>query len=557
MRMIGLCLLLAVVARVAVAVPDEKVMSEALQLRERGEFDKATRLLSDYIEQASATLEHSDLRTVQFEIERMRRIRADYKLTRDKALEGIRRRIPDFTEEEFDRYEREGRFDVMLIDGQKFYMNSTPANLLKRDTALRARQPGRQPDGTYRKLYAHMLRVKEAARRSRDSHVLPQDFAVTYTLTVKPGSVPAGKTVRCWLPYVRAFPFQTEAHVLATDPPEHLIAPPEADHRTIYLEKTAEDNKPVRFMVSYVYRCRARTFDLDPARVEPYRKDEPLYKHYTASRKPHLDLDNPLLHELNKEIVGSETNPLVVARRIHDWMTRNMIYQFAREYSTLDNISHYTASRRAGDCGQHAMFFIAMCRLNGIPARWQSGWECFEARGNNMHDWSEIYVEPWGWIPVDTDMSLNTLRDSAGDLDTTQAQELADWLFGNMDHYRLATNADWGAPLYPPKNDFRSETVDFQRGEVEYDDVNLYFDKWSWNMEIEPLTPQQAAALVERFVPPPVEFPAPPEPPAASAPPDADTASTTTAGAPSAVPAEGAPTTTATQDAASPTTASL
>lgn len=514
MKMAGVCVLVIFLAGVAGAAADEKIMSEAFQLRERGEFDKATRLLSDYLEQSSATLDTADLRSVQFEIERMRRIRADYKLTRDKALEGIRKRIPDFTEEEFDRYEREGRFDVMVIDGQKFYMNSTPANLLKRDTALHARQPNRKPDGTYRKLYAHMLRVKEAARRTRDPHVLPQDFAVTYTLTVKPGAVPAGKTVRCWLPYVRSFPFQTEAYVLQTDPPEHDIAPPEADHRTIYLEKVAGDNQPVRFMVSYVYRCRARAFDLDPARVQPYRKDEPLYRHYTASRKPHLDLDNPLLRELNKEIVGNETNPLVAARRIHDWMTKNMIYQFAREYSTLDNISHYTASRRAGDCGQHAMFFIAMCRLNGIPARWQSGWESFEARGNNMHDWSEIYVEPWGWIPVDTDMSINTLRDSAGDLDTTQAQELADWLFGNMDHFRLATNADWGAPLYPPKNAFRSETVDFQRGEVEYDDVNLYFDQWSWDMEIEPLSPQQAAALVERFIPPTVEFPAPAEPPA-------------------------------------------
>ena len=48
-------------------------------------------------------------------------------------------------------------------------------------------------------------------------------------------------------------------------------------------------------------------------------------------------------------------------------------------------------------------------------------------------------------------------------------------------------NSDFGRPLVPPKDDFRSETVDFQRGEVECEGKNLYFDKWSYKMRIQPL----------------------------------------------------------------------
>ena len=33
--------------------------------------------------------------------------------------------------------------------------------------------------------------------------------------------------------------------------------------------------------------------------------------------------------------------------------------------------------------------------------------------------------------------------------------------------------------------DIHDETVDFQRGEVETDSENLYFDKWSYNMQVE------------------------------------------------------------------------
>ena len=40
-------------------------------------------------------------------------------------------------------------------------------------------------------------------------------------------------------------------------------------------------------------------------------------------------------------------------------------------------------------------------------------------------------------------------------------------------------------PLYPAKRFPRSETVDFQRGEVEWKGGNLYFDKWSWNIKVD------------------------------------------------------------------------
>ncbi|UCH11818.1 MAG: hypothetical protein JSU61_04635 [Fidelibacterota bacterium] len=37
----------------------------------------------------------------------------------------------------------------------------------------------------------------------------------------------------------------------------------------------------------------------------------------------------------------------------------------------------------------------------------------------------------------------------------------------------------------PAKVHFRSETVDSQRGEVEWRGGNLYFDQWDWEFEWE------------------------------------------------------------------------
>ena len=52
-----------------------------------------------------------------------------------------------------------------------------------------------------------------------------------------------------------------------------------------------------------------------------------------------------------------------------------------------------------------------------------------------------------------------------------------------MDSYRLIFNDDFSVPFDPPKKHLRSETVDSQRGEVEWVGGNLYFDQWDWNMD--------------------------------------------------------------------------
>ena len=130
-------------------------------------------------------------------------------------------------------------------------------------------------------------------------------------------------------------------------------------------------------------------------------------------------------------------------------------------------------TNRTGDCGIQGSVFITMCRVAGIPARWQTGWET-KPVGWSMHDWSEIYIAPWGWLPADASYGVQKSDDP----------RIADFYLGHQDAYRMIVNLDYGRPLNPPKNSFRSEPADFQRGEVEIDGKNLYFDDWDYNITI-------------------------------------------------------------------------
>ena len=66
-----------------------------------------------------------------------------------------------------------------------------------------------------------------------------------------------------------------------------------------------------------------------------------------------------------------------------------------------------------------------------------------------------------------------------------QNEEEKYFYLGGIEPWRMIVNSDYGMPLIPEKKYPRSETVDFQRGEVEWNGGNLYFPKWDYSMQIE------------------------------------------------------------------------
>jgi hypothetical protein len=56
------------------------------------------------------------------------------------------------------------------------------------------------------------------------------------------------------------------------------------------------------------------------------------------------------------------------------------------------------------------------------------------------------------------------------------------WFYlGSLDAYRVAFNSDYARQFAPAKTHFRSDTVDNQRGEVEWQGGNLYYNQWNYD----------------------------------------------------------------------------
>lgn len=159
---------------------------------------------------------------------------------------------------------------------------------------------------------------------------------------------------------------------------------------------------------------------------------------------------------------------------VYDYINKHFPWAGAREYSTIPCIPQYVLDEKHGDCGQVALLYISLMRTLGIPARWESGW-MLHPGSQNLHDWAEVYFEGIGWVPVDV---------SFGRYVSSNNLAVQNYYSTGMDAYRFATNTGICSPLYPEKKYLRSETVDFQVGEVECSKGNLFYPGWKRKLEI-------------------------------------------------------------------------
>jgi transglutaminase-like putative cysteine protease len=389
--------------------------------------------------------------------------------------------VKNLTAEEYDRWLAEGRFESREIDGQRYFANTSVSNLYFRYPDLNTRRtPPKDTASVQKARLESCTAIRKAALAGKTPYVLPKRFHVTMTVTAKPTAAPAGEIVRAWLPIPRRYSFQDDFALLSASPSVSRTDSNESPIRCVFLEQPAKQNAPTQFKIEYEYTTHAVSFDLKPGEVRPCDPNDPAVKGFTGEA-PHV-VFTPEMRALSQKIVGDETNPCLKAKKCFDWIAENIKYSFALEYSTIRNISDYCRAKGYGDCGQEALLFITLCRLNGIPARWQSGWDTFPG-GKDIHDWSEIYLAPYGWVPVDPCMGVLAMRYGTA-LTPEQRRQMRDFYFGGLDQYRMAANCDHSQTLTPPKRSLRSDNVDFQRGELECGNKNIYFDQYSYNLTL-------------------------------------------------------------------------
>ena len=415
------------------------------------------------------------------------RYAVDFDRTEKDVKNYIQEYIPDVTDAQIEDWTKSGKLESMVIGKRRMYFHSAAPNLFRivpELAALKAEKDSSSGLEGHQIIDSQTIPVIEkavednlAAGKPDPYYALPKRLRVTYRLTVPANTLRPGKHLRCWLPYPRSdVGRQTDVKFIEAgvngvpySKDKIIFSDPECAHGSLYMEAEAQRWKDVTFYEVFEYVSSGEWHPIDSSKVLPYNTESPEYKEYTAEREKHLIFTERIRRTADSLTAGIE-NPYLQAKAIYSWIDKTFPWASAREYSTIENIPEYVLSSGHGDCGQVTLLFMTLCRAKGIPTRWQSGF-MMHPGDKNLHDWCEAYFEGYGWVPVDQSFGVTPYGGY--------------FFLGGIEPYRMIVNTDFGREMSPAKNYPRSETVDFQRGEVEWEQGNLYFNLWNYDYDIE------------------------------------------------------------------------
>ena len=367
----------------------------------------------------------------------------------EKALAMLRDKFGDFSEQELDQLRDDDAVEWAYINGQVKYKNNFLGNLIKTRPAYARRvvdQKSLKEDEEKSAL------LDDAMHTMKTRGCLNARFHIRTEMRIQPIAGREGMPVTAQLPVPIEYAQVKNFQILSASHPDFILAPADYPQRTVCFR--AVPDRP--FFVEYTYETHMRYVSPEPEKV---LDQQPTF--YTEEYPPHIAF-TPYLRMLCAEIVGEEKNPLIKARRIYDFITTKMIYSYMRSYMTMPNVPEYGASSMKGDCGVQALLFITLCRIAGVPARWQSGVYTLPC-DPGIHDWAQFYVAPFGWLFADPSFGGSAYRHGN--------MERWNFYFGNLDPYRMPANSEYQHDFFVPSRHLRYDPYDNQDGEAEWDDA--------------------------------------------------------------------------------------
>lgn len=412
--------------------------------------------------------------------EQMRRLPRDYPFTRAAALEKASHALVGFTGAEFDALVRAQRIDSRFLNGEPRYARRFLETLIDTDDGYAARAGEAIPALKRAQQHARLEKMEaDGVQRARIRLKLtlrPADAAFARAMSAAQAAGRSAVRAKFWLPLPAACPSQSEIALTAFTPAPRFVAPEDAAQRTACWALELHENQAVSAEFSYLQTAPYRDLRHLPENAAPAAFLDPAQ--CLGEQAPHICF-TPYLRELAAQLTAGAADEAEKARRIYDYITLNVHYRYMPAYAVLGSIAENGLRSRRGDCGVQTLGFIALCRIAGIPAVWQSGLSVSAERAG-CHDWAMFWLPRAGWLYADCSFGGSAAR--CGDEMRRQHY------FGSLDAGRMAANRAFQAPFDPPKESWRNDPYDNQAGEAELEGAGLLPEEYETTMQVEEFT---------------------------------------------------------------------
>ena len=420
---------------------------DLMKLKWGGDYERLISVIDRRL--ADETLPAPLRKRLQLERILAARIPSQYPYSYDDALELLRANIRDFKDEELETLWEENTADWIYINGRVQFHELFFDNLMKTRDDYGARFLGTMEDNEKN---AALLRENVRLMEEHGGRTVHMRLLTRLSLTPEAEKACMGKTAHVYMPLPVEYAQVRNLRLLGF---EGTAGEPVSVDNGSYPQRTARFETVIRggevWQTEFEFDNETVFRNPDPSQV---LFSQPSF--YTGEEAPHIRF-TPYLRELTRSVTEGEENPLLAAEKIYRFITSQVKYSFVRSYSTVEDIPEFTAANRKGDCGFQALLFITMCRIAGIPARWQSGLYATPLTVGS-HDWAQYYVAPFGWLSADCSFGGSAFR---------QGDEKRRAYYGaNLDPYRIPYASQFMHSFSREEEGLRDDPYDNQSGEV-------------------------------------------------------------------------------------------
>ncbi len=116
-------------------------------------------------------------------------------------------------------------------------------------------------------------------------------------------------------------------------------------------------------------------------------------------QEKYIEKDHDQIQEIANGIEGQTEMDIVT--NIYGYVIDNMEYAMPSKKSRGAVKALQSAK---GDCTEYADLFVAICRAKNVPARVATGYMVGLNSTSSKHNWVEVYLQEYGWVPFDPSM---------------------------------------------------------------------------------------------------------------------------------------------------------
>jgi len=242
-----------------------------------------------------------------------------------------------------------------------------------------------------------------------------------------------------------------------------------------FSEEKLEPGEDIEAALQIEVKMPEYSYNKAPSEELLYGEDDEDIELYTSDDF-FIDSDNPLIMEKTMSLIKGEEDPYIIAKKIYNFVTSTLSYDFNR--ADDENYDFMYASeileKGKGVCLDYAILYTAMLRAAKIPARLAGGIPVTailledDKELNIGHEWVEIKLPGYGWIPVDPTAEdnflspnyyLNLTTDKGMSL--LYSRETMDWLSYYYEGFKFTWDSD-SIPDIEQEYNFKASGLDIR-----------------------------------------------------------------------------------------------